>query len=66
MIARIGGYGIAGYYTYEVLILVAALLPVMWAGTWLGERLGNRVSPETFSRILAVLLLLSGVSLLFK
>lgn len=66
MIARIGGYGIAGYYTSEVLILVAALVPVMWAGTWLGERLGNRVSPETFSRILAVLLLLSGVSLLFK
>lgn len=66
MIARIGGYGIAGYYTREVLILVAALVPVMWAGTWLGERLGNRVSPETFSRILAVLLLLSGVSLLFK
>ena len=66
MIARIGGYGIAGYYTREVLILVAALLPVMWAGTWLGERLGNRVRPETFSRILAVLLLLSGVSLLLK
>lgn len=66
MIARIGGYAIAGYYTREVLILVAALLPVMWAGTWLGERLGNRVSAETFSRILAVVLLLSGISLLFK
>jgi uncharacterized membrane protein YfcA len=66
MIARISGYGIAGYYTREVLILVAALLPVMWAGTWIGERLGNRVSPETFSRILAVLLMASGVSLLLK
>lgn len=66
MIARIGGYGIAGYYTREVLILVAALLPVMWAGTWVGERLGNRVSPETFSRILAVMLLLSGLNLLLK
>lgn len=66
MIARIAGYGIAGYYTREVLIMVALLLPVVWAGTWVGEQLGNRVSQETFSRVLAALLLLSGVSLLFK
>ncbi len=66
MIARIGGYGIAGFYTREVLIMVAALIPVMAAGTWIGERLGNRVSPVTFARILAVLLMASGASLLFK
>jgi uncharacterized membrane protein YfcA len=46
--------------------LVLFLLPVTWAGTWVGERLGNRVSPETFARILAGLLMLSGVTLLFK
>ena len=66
MIARIGGYGIGGYYTRDVLIMVAALVPVMWVGTWVGERLGNRVSAEVFQRILAVLLLVSGVSLLLK
>jgi uncharacterized membrane protein YfcA len=66
MIARIGGYAISGFYTRDVLLLVAALLPITWAGTWVGEHLGNRVSPETFSRILAVLLMLSGVSLLLK
>jgi len=66
MIARIGGYAITGFYTREVLILVVALLPVMWAGTWLGEQLGNRVSQQAFSRILAVLLMLGGISLLFK
>jgi uncharacterized membrane protein YfcA len=66
MIARIGGYAVAGFYTREVLILVAALLPVVWAGTWVGERLGNRVSPQTFSRILAVLLMASGIGLLLK
>jgi uncharacterized membrane protein YfcA len=38
----------------------------MAAATWLGERLGNRVSPETFQRILAVLLMASGISLLVK
>jgi uncharacterized protein len=66
MVARIAGYAIAGYYTREVLIMVIALIPVMWAGTWLGERLGNRVSQAAFSRLLAVLLLLSGVSLVLK
>jgi uncharacterized protein len=66
MIARISGYALAGYYTRDVLILFAALLPLTWAGTWVGERLGNRVSQETFSRILAVLLMLSGISLWLK
>jgi uncharacterized membrane protein YfcA len=66
MIARITGYGFAGYYTRDVLLLVLFLLPVTWAGTWVGERLGNRVSPQTFARILAGLLMLSGVTLLFK
>ena len=66
MIARITGYGFAGYYTRDVLLLVLLLLPVTWAGTWVGERLGNRVSPETFARILAGVLMLSGTSLLIK
>lgn len=66
MIARISGYALAGYYTREVLILFVVLLPMTWAGTWVGERLGNRVSQEAFSRILAVLLMLSGISLWLK
>ncbi len=66
MIARIIGYGTAGYYTAESLVLCAVLLPVMAAGTWAGEKLGNSVSQETFSKILAVLLMLTGVSLLAK
>jgi uncharacterized protein len=66
MIARTSGYGLSGFYTREVLLMVAALVPVMALGTWAGERLGNVVSAETFSRILAVLLMGSGVSLLLK
>ena len=66
MVARVSAYAIDGFYTKRVLILVATLLPVMWLGTWVGEHLGNRVSTDTFSRILAVLLLLSGISLLIK
>lgn len=66
MIARISGYTLAGYYTASTLLLVAVLLPMVWAGTWIGEHISNRISQETFSRILAVMLLLSGVSLLLK
>jgi len=66
MVARIAGYGAAGYYTMDSLLLCALLLPVMFAGSWIGERLGNRVSQETFSRILAGLLALTGASLLLK
>lgn len=66
MIARISGYTLAGYYTASTLLLVAVLLPMVWAGTWVGEHISNRISQETFSRILAVMLMLSGISLLLK
>jgi uncharacterized membrane protein YfcA len=66
MIARISGYTLAGYYTPSTLGLVAAMLPFMLLGTWVGEKINARVSQETFTRILAVMLLLSGASLLFK
>jgi len=66
MIARILGYGAAGYYNTDILLLCALLLPVMGAGTWVGERLGNRISQETFSKLMALLLLLTGASLLGK
>jgi uncharacterized membrane protein YfcA len=66
MIARIAGYGAAGYYTMDILLLVVLLSPMMFAGSWIGERLGNRISQETFSKLMAVLLILTGASLLTK
>lgn len=66
MIARIGGYAWSGFYDQTALMLFVALLPLMWAGTVVGERLGDRVNSETFSRLLAVMLLASGLSLLAK
>jgi len=66
MIERIGGYAVAGYYTEASLALVAAMLPFMLLGTWVGERINARVSQETFNKILAGMLLLSGASLLLK
>lgn len=66
MVARIAGYAIAGYYTLPTLMFAALMLPVMWAGTYAGERIGNRISQDTFSKVLAVMLILSGVSVLLK
>lgn len=66
MIARTLGYGAAGYYSVDILLMCALLMPLMAAGTWVGERLGNRISQESFSKLMAVLLLLTGASLLAK
>lgn len=66
MITRIGGYAWSGFYSSTVLLLFLMLLPLMWAGTVVGERLGNKVDSETFARVLAVMLLASGLSLLAK
>jgi uncharacterized membrane protein YfcA len=66
MAARILGYGASGQYTPDVLMGCLLLLPVMAVGSWLGERLGNRISHESFSKLLAVVLLLAGASLLAK
>ena len=66
MIARIGGYTLAGYYTQSTLALVAAMLPFMLLGTWVGEKINAHISPDTFTKVLAVMLLLSGASLLLK
>lgn len=66
MLARIGGYTLVGFYTGSTLALVALMLPFMLLGTWVGEKFTARISHEAFSRILAVMLLLSGTSLLLK
>jgi len=66
MVARIGGYAWAGFYDAGTLLLFVLLLPLMWLATVVGERLGNRVKVETFSRLLALMLLASGASLLLK
>ena len=66
MIARLAGYALSGYYTVSTLLFAAVMLPLVWAGTLLGERIGNRISPKTFSKVLAVMLLASGISVLLK
>lgn len=66
MVARLGGYSAAGFYRRDVLVLAFIMLPFIVAGTWAGERLGNRIRHETFSKVLAVMLFLAGINLLVR
>ncbi|MBX9811476.1 MAG: sulfite exporter TauE/SafE family protein [Burkholderiales bacterium] len=66
MIARIASYILSGYYTSSTLLLAALMLPMVWTGTRVGEHIDTRISQQTFSKVLAVMLLLSGISVLLK
>ncbi len=58
MVARIWATARPGYYTTEHAAAVRAVDADDGAGTWVGERLGNRISQESFSKLMAVLLLM--------
>ncbi len=64
--ARIGGYASFGFYRETTGILIAVGLPMVILGSWLGDRLVNRLDPEKFGWFIAVLILLSGGALLVK
>jgi uncharacterized protein len=66
MIARLAGYALSGYYTFSTLVFAAFMLPFVWAGTAVGERIGNRITQKTFAKVLAVMLIATGVSVLLK
>ena len=46
-------------------LLVAALVPCAFAGSWTGQRLVRRISPAAFRRFVLLMLGLMGVKLLW-
>jgi uncharacterized membrane protein YfcA len=64
--ARIAGYGSYGFYGPSTLALLAVGIPVVIVGSWLGDRLVYRLSARSFSRLVAVIMLLSGITLLIR
>jgi uncharacterized protein len=64
--ARIGGYASFGFYEKTTAILIVIGLPMVVLGSWLGDRLVNRLNPEKFGAFIGTLLLLSGAALLVK
>jgi uncharacterized membrane protein YfcA len=62
VLAWLGG---AGAISPRTGALFALALPAVLAGTWLGLRLYGRLDEAGFRRVVLVLLLLSGLVLLF-
>ena len=65
-VTRLIGYAVMGLYDRHVLLLLAAALPMMLIGSWLGARLIRRFDPAWFNRAVGIVLLASGAALLIK
>jgi uncharacterized membrane protein YfcA len=65
-LTRIAGYATLGFYDGQVLLLLAAALPMVVIGSWLGVRVVRRFDPVLFSRAVGIVLLISGAALVFK
>ena len=65
-VLRAGGYGSLGFYDARALALLALLAPVMALAMVLGERVHHGLDEALFKRVVAALLVASGVALLLK
>ena len=64
---RVVALALAGFLVPTTLWLaVAALLPVAWAGVWVGHRAPLRLAPATAARIIAAALSVAGVALIAR
>lgn len=65
-ILRGGAYIVAGEFTRDVLIACAAALPMMALGIFIGNRIHANLNDVAFKRMVAVLLIISGLPLLLR
>lgn len=64
-VVRLSLFLLAGVYAdIDLLKLAACLLPVMFAGLWLGRKLTQKLSRDAFVRLVTWLVLASGVALI--
>jgi uncharacterized membrane protein YfcA len=65
-ILRGGAYVITGEFTRDVMIACVAALPMMGLGIWAGSRIHANLNDLAFKRMVAVILMLSGLPLLLR
>jgi uncharacterized protein len=58
--------GVKGAVTADIVRLFLFGLPALFAGTWLGMKLYGRLDEAAFRRLVLLLVLLSGATLLFR
>lgn len=63
---RMTGYLVAGFFTREALLLFALALPLMALGLYAGHHVHTGLGEAAFKRLIGVLLVGSGLALLFR
>ena len=64
--SRIIGYFFSGFYTGDTMYLLAAALPIMVIGMYIGGHIHTSISQQTFQRGIGLLLVGSGLALLLR
>lgn len=64
--SRIIGYFVSGFYTGDTMYLLAAALPIMIIGMYIGGHVHTTISQRTFQRAIGILLVGSGLALLLR
>jgi uncharacterized membrane protein YfcA len=64
--ARIVGYANLGLYGGSTIGLLAIGLPLVVAGSWIGDRLAHRLDPRMFGTLVGGLVLLAGIVLVVR
>ena len=64
--ARIAGYAGSAIIDVQLLLLLSLCLPLMIIGMYLGGKIHTGLTPQTFTRIIGCLLLVSGASLMLR
>jgi uncharacterized protein len=64
---RVGAFALAGLFGSRALwIVVGILLPVAWAGVWVGNRVHVRLASATMARVVGAVLFVAGATLIFR
>jgi uncharacterized membrane protein YfcA len=64
---RVVAFALAGLLLSRALwIAVLLLLPVAWAGVWVGNRAHGSVTPATMARMIGAALFLTGAALVVR
>jgi len=63
---RITGYAVSGLYTTQVLWMLLILFPVLFLGMYVGHHLHFKIGQKRFNQVISVMLMMSGIMLLYK
>jgi uncharacterized membrane protein YfcA len=64
---RVAAFALAGLLASPALwVAVAILVPVAWAGVWVGNRVHVRLAPAMIARIIGAVLFIAGLTLIVR